>query len=387
VEVNHAASKAIESAAQRADSTLAGVKKQFPEHEEDPVVFVPFGMKDLDAVYENLDPDDYVIGQEDSEIQYALERRFPVPDGMTKIYKGNFRIRSSVRVGYYSRKKWATNTVEGWCVSTRPICQANDLDTYRELCVKHGVLFLPFRHDWSEEELNAAGFTVCEGGGGFTQINYNPRSIELRPHRAKQREVKKRLNGFPKEVLYDLFDMIHTDHWTYEHPCHGIFRGWDRFETRGWGHRKYRTCSISDVLQLLDANLRVWNKRWWRCKDTSSCYNPPAIVREALLYLHGVEDDAKKCLADKVAALRREWADYVKAFEKNPEDYETDKPLEWEEYRKQYREDLEDSDELRICRWLRTEARAMKVKMPRRPVMPKLRRKKKRRKRGRRSRA
>lgn len=385
MEVRHKASKAVESASEKAGSRLAGAKLLRAQHDDDPDMFVPFDINKLKEVLDGKDEDDFVLGETDAEIQAVLEGRHPAPGGMTFVYKTSVSRRYRKEHGCYSRHRWDNKHVEGWVIARRPVCLANDTATYKELSTQHGALFIPCSHgnDLSETDFNAAGFTLVDAGS-FWQINYNPRAIELRPHHVKRREMKKRLRGyFPKDVLHGLYAMIHTDNWPHDHPFRDVVRALDLTETRGWGNTANLERSVGDILDLLALNRKVFRKRWWRDSARNS-YGPHSQIEAALPYLHGVEDQARTGMKNRLEEIHRDWLEYVEDFKERPEEFDTDEPITFEEYRPDYQERAKDCEALRLCRWIRAEARAMKVKMPRKPVMPTLRKKKRKRKKKRR---
>jgi hypothetical protein len=385
VEVIHAASQAVESASEEAGSALAGAKILRASHDNDPNVFVQFGINQLEHVYDVLPDDDFVIGQTEAEIQHALESRHPAPDGLTMVYQHSFQ-RREPNTGW-GRRQWKTKSVEGWVIAKKPICLANDIEFYQRMSNQHGAILVPWRHvrDLGDSEgLNAEGFTVCDGHGGFAQVNHNPRAIELRPYHDERRRVKKRLQGkFPQDVLDDLYAMLHTDNWPMSHPHHGVVSAQERHYTRGWGHQTSVHFDMRQIMDLLEFNLKVWKVRWWRDKDCH--YRVSDRIERALWYLHGVEAEAFARRDRELQTAHDAWVEYWKDFRADPEPYSTDEPQDWPEYRAEWQEGTRNSLTIRFCRWLRAEARAVKAKMPKKPVLPKLpgRKKKKKRKKSR----
>lgn len=343
----------------------------------------------LEKIDEMLDArEHYIFGSNPEDLELELEKLHPAPDGLRHVVRRR-RLQISTSYNHRSyygrdRTRWTSKDVNGWLITKEPYGTAASLQELFELWTLAGGPILTDDDAWSEESLNDAGFTCQYRNNDMMRVNFNPRAIELRPYRAKQREVKKQLCGeFEDGDVHAMFTLVSVDRMA--HGYGHLLRGVQLYESRGWGHRRNRECEVSEILGCLELARKLGAlPHYWRGNAGYGTREFKSVVASMLERIHGVEDSYRQQWADHVENTKKRWYQYVEAFHEEPEEYDTDEPVSLEEFLKNHDQHRAKAY-LKFCRWLRREAKAVEVPIPKRPQMPKLpRNKKKKRKKRRR---
>lgn len=352
-EVRSLPSEGGSEASDSAGSNLAGAVLI----EGDPFdYYAPMPLRRVDEMLENRD--DYVFGSNIADLDIEIEKRHPCEmEGLQYVLRQQ---RKPIR----------------WLVLDRPYGSADSIEELYHLWVQIGRPIYT-DNDWSFNQLDDFGFVARERKHNLLQVNYNPRAIELRGYRKQRSQVKKRRSGvFPQTTINGIFRAVSVDQMPHRYSR--IMGSVSTTYKIGWGRESDHDFDIEAILLCLDLAKKLGVKvPYWReyAGTWREAVNFESYLQEAILYVHSVEDSAYKELEAQKATVKSWYQEYVNRFEKNPEEFSTDTPMSFDEY-------LQDLDwngganrlqqRLRFCRWLRAQARAMKIKMPRKPVMPKI---------------
>lgn len=338
----------------------------------------------LERIEEMIDSNEvYIFGSHVDDLELELQRKHPAPDDMTYVYRKRYlETRYYDYPGYSDRRRWHTKTINGWVVLKHPFCEPISLEELYGFWVRaEGPVLIPERQ-FHPEELDAFGFTTQKRINDMWYVNFNPRAIELREYRKQRKEAQGLLSGcFLQETIDNLFEAVCPDRMPHDYD--DLIHGYPRHESRGWGRTSTNHSSVDQILNALELakKLGVYKERYWREWETR--YGQTGFkhaLEEALWRVYGVEDKYKSRLEEHREEQRKDYAVYVTGFAKDPSQYSTEEPIPYSEY---YKPDKCCMRMLRFCRWLRSEARACKIRMPGRPKIPnmpvKLKKKKKRR--------
>lgn len=343
----------------------------------------PFTVHNVEAVVGRHEPDEIVLGSYAEEIAERLRDRYDIdtpPGGSRVVQVDAFELCRTARSDrYYHRRKSHRHT--GWVILDRPLMRDIPLGALVDICLQFGPVLvnagtgdLPQTDDaWAR-----AGFTIRERAHELgLQVNYNPKAIARRPWTREKREAQRRLRGdWPADVLHNLAAKLHPQNYPSDHPFCVIVVGPPLTETRGWGNKRDLAFSPTEIMQLRDLTLKLWpGQHWWRTKDDSKTYwqenfSFKGWLAKALLYVHSAEQKVAEDTATCVSRAKHEYACRVaeNAVVKDAEELPTE-----EEY---VRDRLAAMQHRhwpvvgRFCKWLRAEARACQVPMPKKPVIP-----------------
>lgn len=353
---------------------------------EDAVVgeyWAPFSTHELERVTASYEGEDLVLGSYAEEIERQLRLRYDrgLPPGTTYVLRVQNLVltkKSVTNRRYYARPKSQRALAAGWVVLDKPYLLNATLSRLQEISLQLGpVLVDPGVNDlpYDAEEWANHGYTYRERAHELAaQVNYNPKALRLRPYREEKREAEKRLAGrWPQEVLHRLASSLHPDFYPSEHPFKGVVQGKERSYRYGWGYSRDTDFDEKDILAYRDLTLKLWPRQyWWRSQDGEkpgwhgNRNTFEDYLSDALLYVHGVEQKARE-FREKQDAENREL--YARRFADIPQDRK-----EWmsEETYLELQSSFERhwGSRVRLCRWLRSEARACGIKMPRKPVIP-----------------
>lgn len=132
-------------------------------------------------------------------------------------------------------------------------------------------------------------------GSQLWRIRYSPNSLRSRERQQTKREVQKRLvKDFPQPEISDLYRALSFDNW--KNPKHRLADHVRSVELQGksggWGHRGYVIeFSISEIISLLDAGRWACGARWYHELSPSKLGN---CIQALLPYLHNIEKTARQ---------------------------------------------------------------------------------------------
>jgi hypothetical protein len=353
---------------------FVGAVKRDRHCDNDPDFYETFKQEDLLEIADGRR--DYLVGDTEDEITEQLERRFPrVHDNAVRVARATC---CSLRVDgktWRGGHKWEREEFDGWVILEEglPLCLEQSMDIWKQVSADVGS-FLVWVHDvqhHSTKTLAEEGFTCSHYCGDFYRVRYNPGAIARRPYNEELRHYKKRVQGFfPKELLNALYGMLSPQRWPDQHPFKEVLCGKDLYHTRGWGHRVDNDFDVSEVLSLIEANRKLWKEKFWRAHKSWRGENENKDdIRKLLEYVHGVETNADEKEREFWESERSRYGHYRRRWHENPENYATKKPVPFSQFHVPPPKDTV-KQARQLCRWLRREARAMGIKMPRKPERP-----------------
>jgi hypothetical protein len=367
------------------DSLLAGAVEYPPEGTDDDDVvdhyYQAFSVHQKDSIVAGCD-DFFVLGNYAMMIEEVLQARHQadVPAGCSCLEKvEDFELCSGEQTPFkrYPGGTKAKTCITGWIVHDRPFTRETSVDALQTLSARVGPIIVPGTTVHSlgnERDMNIDGFTVVYLRSGRARINYNPKAIERRPFLTECRLTRKRLSGkMPEAIFHRLVGYLHAGKWPKSHPFECIVPSTSMYTSGGWGSQSDNTFGAVDVLMMRDLTLKLWPRvYWWRDEtgpySSQNQYTFAGAIQDALLYLHGIEAHAKDAL-EIVAAEANEDYDW-----RTKDDLWSEETPPTREEHVEYWGKAHDlgrwHTNLKFCKFLRSEAKAMKIKIPKPPVMP-----------------
>lgn len=329
------------------------------------------------------DPRSVLAGDKDT-IELELENRHPcLIDGATYIewYEGELSYMvEKTKFDYYTHKHipvWQKrkDDFQGWILLDTPRVISPTVTQLIAITTKHGPVLI--NHDAIKlSDLKEQGFTVSKRRFDMFQVNYSPRGVKTTAKNRKKREYENRMNkSFPEECLKTIYAVILSK-----------FRSQSAYRFLTGHEYPPDTCEFDDIRQIVE----VWHKlfpkdySWRTCHYTysftgrrnrrrtyrqmgSTYMGLGAAITKCLQYLHGREDKIKK-----IAEKRKEHqAIYEEALKKASEQPTEEERLELLYLERMYKSMEPPPDMAWFCRWLRREAKALKIEIPKKPVPPK----------------
>ena len=334
--------------------------------------------------------------------------------------------------GWRRRLDWIEKPIKNcFIILDKPLFEAAEtVEQLQALSQEHGPILITedqYTSIWKYcphgqkryEQAEQAGFTVLERRNSLWQVNYNPKAFELRGYRqVKNRYLARTSGSFPKDVIRDLFIKLSPSNWPSSHPFDGVVSSVELEIRKGWGHTQNLYPGLRTLVKLIELNRKLLPEPWYRhgepktsryYQQYSSCIDK--AVEAALPYIHGVEEVAHLKLADARVRCKEYYQTYLESCRERWDLHQaakdtlsadgcpheavdvdqTDQQLRdqansgrygseneitprWteEEYIKHQMgsEEIDAQHNLKLCRWLRREAKALKLKLPAKPVQP-----------------
>jgi hypothetical protein len=370
------ATQAVAPSETEGATDLAGAVRFGDADRSGAVFYQAFSLDELDR-YLGSD-EEYILATYEEDIVATLERRYPCDDVTCS------RVLRRRSWGYReegsSWPRWNTHTVSGWAVFDKPV-NKSDLpeDWVHSSKLAGGCIYV--LEELCTDTLDRVGLTQSLWHNGVWRTNYNPRAIELRPHRAAQKEYKRRMEGHvPSTIMNDL--MRKVTRFGHDSPLQGVAQHLDMCNGRGWG-RSYLEFEEKAVLNAVTVMSKL-GRKFWREKDQ---WGDPFVA--AAEFVHGIEAfvaaGQEKCRQERMES----YLEYLRIIQ-DPEQrayhfarQRKKRPLKFREWHRNLTAEKNRRLRLRFCQWIRSEMRARGEKMPAKPVKPTL--KKKRRKKKKRS--
>ena len=279
---------------------------------------------------ELLNPES-LLGTDEATIERQLKQKFVSPHPkLTHVYRFEGELPAEPpfvqdRWGYNRRQD--DQPFDGWLILDRWYVDDPDDEALIQLTQKYGPILVQSEFVWkqSEEKLRERGFVLACRRFGLHQINFNPKRTSTDPYRLALKKYNETQRGFKEDDLRGLYACLLPQN-AY---------GRDRF----CSVRTYEDFSIYGIRELLDLSKLLWPEKagWWRDVSTSTSY----YRGRKRIWL---PCKFKDCMASCLTYLR------------------------WEE--QHFTEDTSD-DRKWLCRFIRREAKAMKLKIPPKQKPPK----------------
>lgn len=316
-----------------------------------------YELVDINKVDQLLETEREVLGRDEAEIERQLETYHPAPKGLTNILRCDhvFRVTDSWKKTYYrSRRIMGEYKFDGWIVLPKPLATTDNLDELLGLIKEHGPLLVEYDQYvlWGKTEgLRDAGFTCVGRRFDLYQVNFNPRRTSLKPYRDKVSTYEDRITGrFPANAIEDLFEAMRPDVRNNGCSCPSLLLT-----------NADEKPSLDDIRDLFELNQIISKSKWWRETDPGGAH----IYRKAIHKCDERHGNRYK-FSEAIAAC----LPYLHAFEAQAlkqkageDEYHKDEPLP-AKLRTTGR------THLWFCQFLRNEARAFKLKIPRPPMEP-----------------
>jgi hypothetical protein len=237
--------------------------------------------------------------------------------------------------------------VKGWRVLRWPLAPYTvSVTQLRNLCAEHGAVLMDgfggvlcsevrsSGYKSVQENLRALGFVITSSGK-FCKVRWNALSAATQEWREITKSTRTRLVPyFTEKALARVGHCVSPTNWPYGHPYASLLRG----------KEDAANYQIQEILQLIALSQRLdpKSKPWLR---VTSYYQDKVLVpalEECFQNIHAVEERCRKLLAEasetQDAKVTSETQDAKIA--------------------------------LRFCRWLRAQARALDVKVPKPATLP-----------------
>lgn len=285
-----------------------------------------------------LDPSEVIWGSV-HEITNELRSRYDVADYLTRVdYTSGWR--------------------PGWEIENHQQLLTADVGLLTAACSEHGKVLVSHRHiddtnpEFNRAQLERQGFVFdYRGSRNAYLVTYNPRTNVVRAWRTQVESASRFMqNEFNIPTINAIWAEVHPRHWgctedgdgglltTEKNVTDSTYSG----SSRGWGRcrrARYEQTLSSDaprlILKMVEFARKLYpGKNTWRSSEW-----PKRLENDILPYFHHVEMFNR-------AELERKTAQGLVV--------EETAPFHW----------------LRLCKWLRAEARAVGVKIPPVPVLP-----------------
>jgi hypothetical protein len=263
------------------------------------------------------DSRDVIYGGTEPEIESEIWKRHPIEgSGVTLI----------------------TPKGTGWEIERTPRLMHADLETLQEACVLHKRVLAGndlIEQLGGRERLLGLGFLPADRNSRNAQLlRYNPRQVVVNRWKGQVEQLGRYLEPeFAPGLMERLFDAVKPDRWPQGHPFKGCLKaeadiavthdthpgGWGRRRQRGASTRANLTDAPGTILSLVQIARRLGRgehgKPWRRTAGWRQ------LLEELVRYVHGVEHNGGQ---------------------------------DWK----------------RLARWIRAQARAARVKVPRGKKLP-----------------
>jgi hypothetical protein len=281
--------------------------------------------------------DRVLVAESPTELRQMIENKHPAP-----AYNMTCLQQFSDYVNTTSNRYSGQEHVHGYKVLPYPLAQeVESVEALQNLCIEHKSVFISDETSralgggYQGSNLKNKGFVVYEGTD-LHRVTFNPRNYELKAWREEKEKINQLLTGeFPSGSLNVLRLALCPSQWRSEHVISKVLVADDR-------------STVYTIMRLLEIakkflpkskrtyyrNLTIYNTKY---------YHAHVEVKEAikgmLVYIWGAEDKATLVLKNPMfskASLDRRDANDLMGF----------------------------------CRWLRSEAKALKLPIPPKPVVP-----------------
>lgn len=407
---------------------MAGALYIEPPRSKERPFYQKLPVTQISQIIDSRNPEKHILADFPEQVMAELSRRYPPPrPEVSYILPADHVSISWERTDddyYRHRSEWTTKRFSDvWVILDRPLVSTtiSSLAELKALSIALGPLlvesgavnrlfphgYLRTGHTNLEYAANLEGFVVTPRTYGLMdlelyQVNYNPRAIAFKSFRQRKTKVETRLvEDFPDDVYFALYKTIRPDEWPSKHPFYHVAYGKDLTyqKAHGWGHRDVnQTFNENSIMRALQLSLKLWpGHKWWR----ESGHDFGEAVCKALPFIHGVE----RFLCKQQASWERQIAGWYEATLQGPRRYyasgdtseeyldnqaeqqwndESPHPVDrdpptFDQFRAGYPR-MENHREIvrqALCRWLRQEARALKIPLPPPPKLPVWRKKKK----------
>jgi hypothetical protein len=370
-----------------AGSAIYGAVKWTRTRASDPaLLYIIIKMEDAQKT-DNVNRDDLILGDSEDIIEERLESLYPCEDKQcSRVHRGRFEIGeedNTRRASRYSRSaRYDINYVEAWEITKEPLAFGiEDIETLKELVLRNRVVLISNNtlDRLGDKELTAAGFIVRTASRMRFRVSYNPDLLAQKATREVVARIKARMvEMFPLKLMFLLFQATRPSKWPEHHPfkdsvgnhgCKTVYMDEEPNYTRN------DNVESREIMQQLALSRKLWPKGepWWREYEWSGTIDGEYkvlswtfLISEALRYIHGVEAGIAK-RATALAAWRKEI----------DEEFKNDKVagLTNDDQIDQYyqhansKQETIDNDKA-LCRWIRREARALKLPIPAPPKLP-----------------
>lgn len=390
------------------DADVAGAFFRESHVHGEPDVFAAVTVENIDKVLNDENPDRaamHVLGASAEQIMTELLNRYPspVPESTLIIQSRNLQLTKIKRVTVDSGYAWRRrNTITrstvtyplAWIKLNWPLLRnPESVDELQALSTVHGPLVLS-REKCRElfgkadrETVEAEGFIyVPVDVEDLVRINYNPGAFRRRDYTKKlKRHLERTAYGFPDYVYHRLYRLL--SNWPSQHPLSDVVTHCELYKRSGWNHETPIQFKPGQIATLIKYNQRLLpNNHFWR-ESSRPYYNRidfAPVLTAALAHLHGTEAAIATARARDIAEQRGWYDTYLTRFAKfkagdpeilamypetNSAFHGRETPISFEEFTggqpyqssNGYR-----AEELAvICRFLRKEAKALKIKLPR----------------------
>ena len=251
------------------------------------------------------DSRDVIYGATEDEIESEIWKRHPVEgSGVSLVTKAHL----------------------GWQIERSPRLMHADLNLLHEACAIHKRILVGnelIQELGGEQKLISLGFLLEDRSSRQAQlIRYNPRQVAVNCWKRQVQKITRYLQPqFPSELVGELFDAVKPEYWQEQHPYRGLLKtGCEVVSTQSTRHssrgsrRRGRHCfeqanltnapdRILTLVQIAAKLSRGEHSKPWR----QGCQWKELLER-LVEYLHGVEqsgDENWKKLAKWVRAEAR----------------------------------------------------------------------------------
>jgi len=297
--------------------------------------------QDFDEIM-NTPAERLVVGESLEAVAELLQAQYPNPHGLSMLLYGRQDVPTKEdRHSGSRRRRYDTEYLTGWRVLTHPAVTHEDWKTEEEL----QTLSLEYGGVWIDSDsYSELGYEPGARNKGFvprdtlsnsssrdwTFIRYNPRNYQLKAWKVEKARIEELLKGaYPQGLLEHIGKAMAPVNWPRKHRFWAVLDASPDTELEG-------------LLRLLKfSRFMVPCRAFWRKYSTGHTRQGNVTFRDTidklLIYTYGVVEHARKCLANKDgygAGKRQARAALV------------------------------------FTKWIKEEARALKLKMPDRPVVP-----------------
>jgi hypothetical protein len=281
--------------------------------------------------------DAVIIGTSRDDLEAQLDSRYASSEGFCMILFGNMEIPTSIRKGW-RQNRYETAHLTGWRVLEYPLVTKVQVETIEQLqtiSMTHNAVWID-RDLFRQYDFTNSHFVIKDRIGDnwrndYVLIRFNPRHYQLRKWREEKARVEAYLTGeYPTELLIKLDGCLNPANWPSNHPFSAVI-------VSSGCH------SIERLLNLIRFNIVVGPRsKFWRNSATHvnqyNCNSSFASILESLLiYHHSVLDKAREKLRNRELDIYKRRSARLA---------------------------------IKFTNWLLDEAKAMKIKIPDRPVVP-----------------
>ena len=205
-----------------------------------------------DKIDQLLETAGSVLGSTLEVIQKQLEAKHPSPTPWgTHLYHCHVDVEETDNVGYRHRYDRRSRRAECLLVLNRPYIDACiSSDELVAVTQQVGPVYVNVSGE-REEELSTAGFTCVVRRFGLTQVNFNPRQRSRTQLRQSQQSyAKRRRLQFSPTALIVIYDLLRPQH------CHSVpceLHVPDCYD-----------CDIGNILSLVEIYRKLGCGTWWR---------------------------------------------------------------------------------------------------------------------------